>query len=39
MAKYSEDGSRTLREELAGNKISEQKQDLMVSFHEGPMLL
>jgi hypothetical protein len=25
MAKHSEDGSRTSREELAGNKISDQK--------------
>jgi hypothetical protein len=31
MAKHSEDGSRTSREELAGNKSSEQEQDLMAS--------
>jgi hypothetical protein len=31
MAKHSEDGSRTSREELAGNKSSEQERDLMAS--------
>jgi hypothetical protein len=39
MVKHSEDGSRTSREELAGNKISEQKQDPMASFHKGYMPL
>jgi ribosome assembly protein YihI (activator of Der GTPase) len=39
MAKHSEDGSRTSREELAGNKSSEQEQDPMASFHKGPMPL
>jgi hypothetical protein len=39
MVKYSEDGSRTSREEVAGNKISEQKEDLMTSFRRGPMPL
>jgi ribosome assembly protein YihI (activator of Der GTPase) len=39
MAKHSEDGSRTLREELAGNKSSGQEQDPMASFHKGPMPL
>jgi hypothetical protein len=39
VAKHSEYGSRTLREELAGNKISEQKQDPMASFHKAPMPL
>jgi ribosome assembly protein YihI (activator of Der GTPase) len=39
MAKHSEDGSRTSREELAGNKSSEQEQDPVVSFHKGPMPL
>jgi hypothetical protein len=39
MAKHSEDGSRTSREQLAANKISEQKQDPMASFHKGPMCL
>jgi ribosome assembly protein YihI (activator of Der GTPase) len=39
MAKHSDDGSRTSREELAGNKSSEQEQDPMVSFHKGPMPL
>jgi hypothetical protein len=39
MSKHSEDGSRTSREELAGNKISEQKQDLMASFYKSPMPL
>jgi ribosome assembly protein YihI (activator of Der GTPase) len=37
MAKYSDDGSRTSREELARNKSSEQEQD--PSFHKGPMPL
>jgi hypothetical protein len=37
--KHSEDGNRTSREELAGNKISEQKEDLMKSSHKGPMFL
>jgi hypothetical protein len=32
MEKHSEDASGASREELAGNKISEQKQDLMASF-------
>jgi hypothetical protein len=32
-------GRRTSREKLAGNKLSEQKQDLMASFHKGPMPL
>jgi hypothetical protein len=27
------------REEMDGNKISEQKQDTMASFHKGPMPL
>jgi ribosome assembly protein YihI (activator of Der GTPase) len=39
MAKHSEDGSRTSREELARNKSSEQEQDPMASFHKGPMPL
>jgi hypothetical protein len=39
MAKHSEDGSRTSREELTGNKSSEQKQEQMVSFHKGPLPL
>jgi ribosome assembly protein YihI (activator of Der GTPase) len=39
MAKHSEDGSRTSREELAGNKSSEQEQNPVVSFHKGPMPL
>jgi hypothetical protein len=39
MAKHSEDGSRTSREEMAGNKSSEQERDPMVSFHKGPMPL
>jgi hypothetical protein len=39
MAKYSEDGSRTSREDLARNKSSEQEQDPMASFHKGPMPL
>jgi ribosome assembly protein YihI (activator of Der GTPase) len=32
MAKHSENGSRTSRKELAGNKRSEQEQDPMASF-------
>jgi hypothetical protein len=32
MAKLSEDGSRTSKEELAGNKSSGQEQDPMASF-------
>jgi hypothetical protein len=36
MVKYSDDGSRTSREELARNKSSEQEQDPMASFHKGP---
>jgi hypothetical protein len=39
MTKHSEDGSRTSREELAGNKISEQKQDPMADVHKGSMPL
>jgi hypothetical protein len=39
MVKHGEDESRTTREELAGNKSSEQEQDLMASFHKGPMPL
>jgi ribosome assembly protein YihI (activator of Der GTPase) len=39
MAKRSEDGSRTSREELAGNRGFEQEQDPMASFHKGPMPL
>jgi ribosome assembly protein YihI (activator of Der GTPase) len=39
MAKHSEDGSRSSREELAGNKSSEQEQDPMASFHKGPVPL
>jgi hypothetical protein len=39
MAKRSEDGSRTSREEFARNNISKQKRDVMTSFHKGPMLL
>jgi hypothetical protein len=39
MAKHSGDGSRTSKEELAGNKISEQKQDVMARFHKSPMPL
>jgi hypothetical protein len=31
--------NETSREELARNKISEQKQEPMVSFHIGPMPL
>jgi hypothetical protein len=38
MAKHSEDRNRISREELAGNKISEQKLDQMESFHKSPML-
>jgi hypothetical protein len=37
--KHSEDGSTTSMEELAGNKISEHKEDLMATFHKGPMSL
>jgi hypothetical protein len=33
------DRSRTSREELAGNKSSEQEQDPMASFDKGPMPL
>jgi hypothetical protein len=36
---YSEDGSRSSREELAGNKSSEQEQDPMASYHKGPVPL
>jgi hypothetical protein len=39
MAKHSEDGSITWREELAGNKRSEQEQDPIENFHKGPMSL
>jgi hypothetical protein len=39
MAKHSEDRSRISREELAANKILEQIQDPMVSFHTQPMPL
>jgi ribosome assembly protein YihI (activator of Der GTPase) len=39
IVKHSEDGSRTSREELAGSKVSEQKQDPMASFHKGPLPL
>jgi hypothetical protein len=39
MVKHSEDESRTTREELAGNKSSEQEQDPMASFHKGSMPL
>jgi hypothetical protein len=39
MAKHSEDGSRTSREEMAGNTSSEQERDPMASFHKGPMPL
>jgi hypothetical protein len=35
MAKHGEDGSRTSREELAGNRSFEQEQDPMASFHKG----
>jgi hypothetical protein len=34
-----EDGTRTSREELAGNKISEQKENQMAIFHKGPIPL
>jgi hypothetical protein len=37
--KHSQDGSTTSREELAGNKISEHKQDLRAIFHKDPMPL
>jgi hypothetical protein len=37
MTKHSENGSRTSREDLAGNKISEQEQDATVSFLKDPM--
>jgi hypothetical protein len=39
MAKHSEGGSTASRKELARNKISDQKQDPMASFHKGPMPL
>jgi hypothetical protein len=39
MAKHSENGSRTSREELTENKSSEQEQDPMTSFHKGPLPL
>jgi hypothetical protein len=39
MVKHSDDGSRISREEFAGNKISEEKQDLTASFHKRPVAL
>jgi hypothetical protein len=39
MVKHSEEGSRIQKEELAGNKISEQKQYPMASVHKDPMPL
>jgi hypothetical protein len=38
-AKHREDGSRTSREEMAGNNISEKRQDQMTNFHTCPMPL
>jgi hypothetical protein len=39
MAKHSDDGSRISREEPAENKVSEQKQVPMASFHKGHICL